>query len=403
MALKYDENTKKLIETADPEFQYNAEKPGEFTYADAPTYTDSYKQQIDDLYNQILNRKEFSYDPQQDESYKQYEKTYTREGNRAMEDTLATVAARTGGLASTYAASSAQQANQYYMQQLADKIPELRKAAYDMYLNDLNMQRSDLDMLRGLSNDDYGRFRDTLSDYYTNRDFDYGIHRDSVNDWYTDRDFTYGQYRDDLNNQNYYAETLYGQGQDSIANARAEAQLQLEREAAGRAAEQLALQQAAEGRAQQAFDRENTAYDDDVVVVAAAMGWTPEQAAALKNTGAKAWNDALAKLGIVQGESGTTGGNGNSDYSGSSGETSNYAAGMETPEEVMSYLNDQGVNTMGMSPPVDKATFQTQRYKYEKAIENGTPANQIVIPEAFKMASTYPEYLAYFAYSKLGK
>lgn len=390
MALKYDENTKKLIETADPEFQYNAEKPGEFTYADAPTYTDSYKQQIDDLYNQILNRKEFSYDPQQDESYKQYEKTYTREGNRAMEDTLATVAARTGGLASTYAASSAQQANQYYMQQLADKIPELRKAAYDMYLNDLNMQRSDLDMLRGLSNDDYGRFRDTLSDYYTNRDFDYGIHRDSVNDWYTDRDFTYGQYRDDLNDQNYYAETLYGQGQDSIANARAEAQLQLEREAASRAAEQLKLDKAAAGRDAATWAKENSTYADDVTVVAAAMGWTPAQANALKNTGAKAWSDALAKLGIDQGEGGYTA---PGTVRGTTDDSRNTAAALQ-------HLEALGVNISAIPAadrPLSEYDFDRQRQAYE-SYGIGTP--DVV---AFKSYEDYLENWELWAYEEYGK
>lgn len=126
-------------------------------------YTSRYRDEIDDLTSEILNRKAFRYDHEKDPLYKQYEKTYTREGQRAMQDTLGQISARTGGLASSYAGSAAQQTYDNYMGQLADRIPELRQLAYDMYVNEGNAKRANLDMLLALEQNDYARYQDRMS------------------------------------------------------------------------------------------------------------------------------------------------------------------------------------------------------------------------------------------------
>ena len=93
-----------------------------FSYDPAPTYTDDYSARIDEMLNKILNRDAFSYDATTDPLYQQYSQQYQLEGQRAMKDTLGQVSARTGGMASSYATTAAQQANQYYAGQLAGKI-----------------------------------------------------------------------------------------------------------------------------------------------------------------------------------------------------------------------------------------------------------------------------------------
>lgn len=108
------------------------------------------------------NRQPFSYDLNADPSYQAYKAQYEREGQRAMQDTLGQVAARTGGLASSYAGTAAQQAYDYNMQQLTDKIPELYQAAYDRYLNEYQM---DMDMLNAYGtaeNREYSRLLDEI-------------------------------------------------------------------------------------------------------------------------------------------------------------------------------------------------------------------------------------------------
>ena len=138
-------------------------------------YLSKYQARIDALADAILNRDPFSYDKEKDPLYLQYKDTYTRGGQRGMQDTLAQVSARTGGLASSYAESAAQQTYNNYMAQLADKVPELYQLAYSMYMDELGQDRNDLSMLMGLDDTAYGRWSD-------DRNFGYNAYRDSVSD-----------------------------------------------------------------------------------------------------------------------------------------------------------------------------------------------------------------------------
>lgn len=205
-------------------------KTGSFSYGSAPTYTDPYASRIDAMLNQVLNRQDFSYNAEQDDLYQQYKKQYNREGQRAMQDTLGQVAARTGGLASSYATTAAQQANQYYAQQLADKIPELYQLAYEMYLDDIDLKVQDLGLLQSVSDTAYNRYRDTMSDWRNDRDFAYGVYRDDIADdqWQTsfdrdvfesDRSYDYGVSRDKVEDARYDQEWAHQVAQDALAQS----------------------------------------------------------------------------------------------------------------------------------------------------------------------------------------
>ena len=154
----------------------------QFSYQGAPQYVSQWDSIIQDLADQILNREPFTYNYLEDPNYIALKGMYTREGDRAMQDTLGSVAARTGGMASSYAASAASQANNYFMSQLSDKIPELQQIAYDAYMAGIDSKRDDLSMLMGLESTDYSRYLDSLSQWNTDRNFGYGVWRDQVND-----------------------------------------------------------------------------------------------------------------------------------------------------------------------------------------------------------------------------
>ena len=220
------------------------QKQETFSYEKAPSYTSKYQSQIDALANQLLSRPAFSYDPEKDSTYQQYKTSYTRQGQRAMTDTLGQVSARTGGLASSYAQSAGQQTYDNYMAALADKIPELKQLAYEMYLDEGDTLRSNLSMLQGLDNTDYGRYADQLSQYNTDRNFAYGMYQDDRNyNYQLDRDaiadrryqteWDYNTYRDLLADQRYNTEWNYQVGRDQIADQRYDQQWQhqLDREA----------------------------------------------------------------------------------------------------------------------------------------------------------------------------
>ena len=182
---------------------------GGFSYEAAPTYTSRYQSQIDDLTKQILNREAFSYDPEKDPTYQQYKESYTRSGERAMQDTLGQVSARTGGLASSYAGSAAQQTYDNYMGALADKIPELKQLAYSMYQDEGNTQRANLEMLVALEQGDYAKYADLLAQYNTDRSFDYGVHRDNISDERYNNEWNYSVGRDQIADKRYEDETAY--------------------------------------------------------------------------------------------------------------------------------------------------------------------------------------------------
>ena len=205
------------VEGASVTNAYNAlnslQKPGE--------YQSQWQQNLNDTMNKILNREKFTYDVNGDALYQQYKDQYVTQGKMAMMDTMGQAAAMTGGYGNSYAQSVGQQAYQGYLQQLTDKVPEL----YQLALNKYNQEGEELYNQYGLFADaddrDYGRYRDTVSDYYTDRgyytdlynnerNFDYGKYRDTVSNWQYDystandnywnnKNFGYNQWSDDRN------------------------------------------------------------------------------------------------------------------------------------------------------------------------------------------------------------
>lgn len=184
---------------------------------------------IDTLLNEILNREDFSYDAASDPLYQQYKEMYMREGDRAMRETMAEAVASAGGM-NSYAMTAAQQANNYYNSQLNDKIPELYQLAYDMYLSDKESQIQNLGILQDMDDTQYARYRDTMNDYYNDKNFAYGMYQDAVDQgrWQTeydynaminDRNFNYGVSQDALENDWREKEWNYNTDQKAKADA----------------------------------------------------------------------------------------------------------------------------------------------------------------------------------------
>lgn len=136
-------------------------------------YKSNYQSQIDSLMGQLGN---WNYDPEADTSYQAYKRQYTDLGNKAMRNTLGQVSARTGGLASSYATSAAQQSYNDYMTQLANIIPQLEAQAYNRASNSLNMYNQ-------ADTRDYGRYRDTLQDLYNRQGMYQGLDATDYSRW----------------------------------------------------------------------------------------------------------------------------------------------------------------------------------------------------------------------------
>lgn len=95
-----------------------------------------YIQQLNSLYEQIMNRKPFQYDLNGDLLYRQMADQYTQLGRQASADAMGQAAALTGGYGNSYATQVGNQANQQYLTMLNQNIPELWDRAYQAYLNE---------------------------------------------------------------------------------------------------------------------------------------------------------------------------------------------------------------------------------------------------------------------------
>ena len=148
--------------------QVQSQKPGAFS--------SPYDQQMQDAYNRIVNREQFSYDVNQDAIYQQYKDAYMQQGKQAMMDAMGQAAALTGGYGSSYASAAGNQAYQQYLTKLNEVVPELAQQAYQRYVQ----QGEDLLNQYGMASDMYNR--------------DYEAYRDSVSDWQTERGYASDEY-----------------------------------------------------------------------------------------------------------------------------------------------------------------------------------------------------------------
>ena len=164
-------------------------------------YKSQWQAQLDETINKILNREEFSYDLNGDALYQQYKDKYIQQGKMASADVMGQAAAMTGGYGNSYAQSVGNQAYQASLENLNDIVPELYQMAYDKYNQEGQDLYNQYSMLGAQEEQDYGRHRDSVADWNTERDYltgRYDAERDyDYSKYANERDFAYGQYGDD--------------------------------------------------------------------------------------------------------------------------------------------------------------------------------------------------------------
>lgn len=153
----YDPNTN--------EAYLNALKALEQANKNAPTYGASYDQQLEELYDKIVNREDFTYDLNADALYEQYQQKFTALGDQAMQDTMGQAAALTGGYGSSYAQNAGQQAYNQYLTQLNDIVPDLYNQAYGRYQDEGQDLLNQYGMLGDRAEDEYGKYMDAYNQW----------------------------------------------------------------------------------------------------------------------------------------------------------------------------------------------------------------------------------------------
>jgi hypothetical protein len=151
-------------------------------------YQSRWQSQLDNALNAITNRKAFNYDFNADPMYQAYKDQYTKLGKEASMNAAANAAALTGGYGNSYAVTAGAQANQQYLTQLNNIIPEL----YNLAMNRYKMEGDEL-------NNKYAVLGDA-------DDRDYGRHRDTVGDWKDQLAYLQSAYGTQLANDQWRAE-----------------------------------------------------------------------------------------------------------------------------------------------------------------------------------------------------
>ena len=175
-----------------------SQKPGE--------YKSRYTDELDNILGQIVNPQEFKYNFNDDELFKYYADLYTQKGQQASQDAIAQAAALTGGYGNSYAQSVGNQAYQQYLLNLYDKGMDLRDRAYQQYTDDRANNYNIYNTLNSADATDYGRYRDLVGDWQTDRDYYTTAEETAYNRDYTDfvNDRNYWQNQAAAENADYW-------------------------------------------------------------------------------------------------------------------------------------------------------------------------------------------------------
>ncbi len=156
----------------------------------APTYSGSYDQEIEDLYQKITSREPFKYDYASDPLYGQYSEKYQQLGRQAMKDSMGQTAALTGGYGNSYGSAVGQQQYDAYLQRLNDVLPELYGQAYNQYAAEGDRLKEQYSLASNLRDTEYNQYRDALGDYQYDQAWDAQQKQQKADDLAKYGDFT---------------------------------------------------------------------------------------------------------------------------------------------------------------------------------------------------------------------
>jgi len=150
--------------------------------------------------------KDFNYNAENDNIYKQYAEQFARQGQSAGERSLAGAAALTGGMPSSFAVAANAQAQQAYAKKTADMIPVLEQNAYNRYLGErnfsyqdyLNKYNADVDRAKSMYDADWRSTNFNYQDYLNKYNADVDRIRAAYDSEIGQRDFNYQNYLNKL-------------------------------------------------------------------------------------------------------------------------------------------------------------------------------------------------------------
>lgn len=176
-----------------------------FNTSDAgiPSFDYTYDSEMRALIDQILNSN--LADWKKGDQYSALRDQYAANGEMGMNDLLGQVSSRTGGLASSYAASVA---NQEYN----DWMSKLEQAAQEMYRQERSNQLNNLGVLDDAYNREYGEYTDQLNQWNNDRNFAYQQEQDALSNAWKQKEWDYSMSQDEYNRLAQQADNLAAYG-----------------------------------------------------------------------------------------------------------------------------------------------------------------------------------------------
>ena len=206
-------------------------------------YSSQYAPQITQLYDKMMNRGQFKYDMDADPLWQQYKNSYMQTGRQAMQDTVGTMAALTGGYGNSYAQAAGQQQYQQYLLGLHDQLPALQQQAFARYQQEGQDIQNQLSIAQALDDTAYGRYRDALGDWKNERNYaksDYESEYEREYNDYLNR-LNYWQQQGQLENQDYWKGQEYGLSREQMDITKGQFEMQRRSDAFERALTMLQL------------------------------------------------------------------------------------------------------------------------------------------------------------------
>ena len=229
-----------MPEVKAPSYRYDAENDTvyqqamqklEAAKANKPTYSGTFEQQLQQIYDQIMNRPQFSYDLNSDPLWQQNVDQHKQQGQMAMMDAMGQAAALTGGYGNTFAQSVGQQAYQKHLQTLNDEVPEYYQMALSRYNQEGDRLKEQFALTGELAADEYGKYQDEQNRYWQGVDraqaeADQAYDR-GQSAWYTEQQMqqqadntAYNKQQDAYNRlANLITSTGYNPSQEELAEA----------------------------------------------------------------------------------------------------------------------------------------------------------------------------------------
>lgn len=134
-------------------------------------YENAHAERLGGLYDQILNRDPYTYNPMQDNTFMQYRDQYQQMSAQGAQLADQTTRQMSGGYGNTWSTGAANQIYGEQMKGINDILPAMEQNAYAAYQAEGDLLNTQLAATADKESREYSRWKDAYDDWTQDRDF----------------------------------------------------------------------------------------------------------------------------------------------------------------------------------------------------------------------------------------